>query len=666
MTQKNLTQAAAVLFTAIGLEENPGKLATPADIQSFLRGSGVELKPIDIVNGIIPSINGTLGGILEYDDGHFRAFIGGNGRFFFISPERTETEPLKDKDILAVRHAWLALEKIIGLDTIVPFLRRYGASFADLFTCALIINLFALVLPLFSSFVYDKILGNGIVKTLWALVIALCFVIGIEFCVRMVRLAVSERFAISSETDIDYSLFRKLMDTSAGKIPPIGSLLEKYKQILSMRDFLSSSYLMAFADIPFIVLFLVTIMLVAGPLVLVGAICGALMLSTGFFFMQPVIDYDHVARKAGEKRFGLMTDLLSSRDAVIGSALRDDLLQRWRQASVAAVTATSKARYWRGLGMTVANSISYISFIGVLAGGVYMVEDHSLTSGGLLAASMLTSRMVSGFSSVITLIIRYREFRGALRELNELVPAVHKTPHNNSYVVLKGAVRAERVTCRLKSGGLPVLDNISFNIRPGEIVGIAGAPGAGKTTLLRLIAGVLHPDAGHVLIDDVPVEHLSFADITRNIGFKPQDYCLFEGTIGHNVRAGRPPLTAEERQDILAISGLSRAFQESGLNWETEIGARGISLSGGQRQLVSLARAMLRHPALLLLDEPTNGLDAGLEVHLAKQIQQSRGKRTIIVSTHSRNILSICDRIIVVGQSHILADGPRETILASA
>ena len=200
----------------------------------------------------------------------------------------------------------------------------------------------------------------------------------------------------------------------------------------------------------------------------------------------------------------------------------------------------------------------------------------------------------------------------------------------------------------------------------GEIVGIAGAPGAGKTTLLRLIAGVLHPDAGHVLIDDVPVEHLSFADITRNIGFKPQDYCLFEGTIGHNVRAGRPPLTAEERQDILAISGLSRAFQESGLNWETEIGARGISLSGGQRQLVSLARAMLRHPALLLLDEPTNGLDAGLEVHLAKQIQQSRGKRTIIVSTHSRNILSICDRIIVVGQSHILADGPRETILASA
>ena len=293
-----------------------------------------------------------------------------------------------------------------------------------------------------------------------------------------------------------------------------------------------------------------------------------------------------------------------------------------------------------------------------------MVDSRLLTSGGLLAASMLTSRAMASVSSVITLIIRYREFRTAMRELDLILPKSEATVFHPPHGRLQGLVRFDKVACRLTPKAQPVLSNISFGIGRGEMVGIAGAPGAGKTTLLRLVAGVLQPCEGTVLIDDTPIDKLSPEDLSWNIGFKPQDCCLFDGTIEDNVRAGRPQMPAAMKQEILGISGLSRSFQENGLNWATQVGGRGMNLSGGQRQLVALARAFLNDPALLLLDEPTNGLDSALEMHLVQQLAQRRGKCTMLISTHSRNILSICDRIMVVGQSRILADGPREKILA--
>jgi ABC-type bacteriocin/lantibiotic exporter with double-glycine peptidase domain len=195
------------------------------------------------------------------------------------------------------------------------------------------------------------------------------------------------------------------------------------------------------------------------------------------------------------------------------------------------------------------------------------------------------------------------------------------------------------------------------------MVGIAGAPGAGKTTLLRLAAGILDPSEGQMLIDDTPIDKVSPEDLSWNLGYKPQDCCLLDGTIEDNVCAGRTKMTPGVKEEILAASGLARCFQENGLNWATPVGPRGMNLSGGQRQLVALARAMLFDPALLLLDEPTNGLDSALEAHLAEQLAGRKGKSTILVSTHSRNILMACDRIIVVGQSRLLADGPRDTIM---
>lgn len=654
-------QAAGDLLGRLGLGESDVSLKSFRDVRNTLRGSGVEIRRVDIVKGTIPVSQGVLGGILGNGKKEFLTFINDNQGAMDLADDRLLTQ----KDTTSYSTAWVIQEKAVDLDSISPFMRRYKGRFVDLLICALIINLFALVFPLFSSFVYDKILGNNIVETLWALAICLFIVMGIELCVRIVRVNAAERFAVGSETDIDYGVFKKLLDTTATSLPGIASLMERYKQILSYRDFLSSAYLLSLADIPFMLLFLITIAVIGGPMVFIALVGGAAMTIISALMIKPVLDYDTLAKKGSEKRFGLMSDLLSAREVVVGSAFRDDLQGRMRQSSVESALASSKSRYWRNLGGSISNSLSYLSFVAVLVAGVYMVEGHHLTAGGLLAVSMLTSRFMSGISSVSGLLIRYREFRMALRDLNTILPQTSYHAVSPAQGRLKGSISFETVTCALRKKEMPVLDKVSFKITPGEIVGIAGAPGSGKTTLLRLIAGAVDPDEGKILIDDIPVQRVSPDDMSSSFGYKPQDLCLLDGTIESNVRAGRRPLSGEDRQEILELSGLDTAFRDGGLNWETQIGPRGTALSGGQRQLVALARAMLFTPSILLLDEPTNGLDAHLEGYLAQQIGKLRGKSTVMVSTHSHSVLSACDRIIVLGQSRILADGPRDRVLVA-
>jgi ATP-binding cassette subfamily B protein/ATP-binding cassette subfamily C protein LapB len=654
--------AAQVLLRAVGYLGDTSNAATLSELAKSLRGNGFVLEKATISGGTIPATEGRMGCLLELHDGQWLPYLGGNEDATLLSETGEPGGAYGAFPMRLVKSAWVLNERVVSLRSVATFLQKYKPHFVDLFVSAIIVNVFALTLPLFSSFVYDKILGNGILDTLWALVIGISIILGVEFCVRTLRINVAERFAVESEIEIDYATFQNLLNTRANKMPTIGAMLEKYKQILLFRDFLSSTYILALADLPFLFLFLFAIAFASGPLVLVSLVCGGLMLLTSLLTIKPVLDYDREARSASERRFSLMTDLMTSREAVVGSALRNKLAERWRQASVSSSQTASKARYWRGLSGTITSSISYISFIGILVGGVYMVEDHSLTSGGLLAASLLTSRTMGSFASVNMLLLRYREFRTALRELNQLTPPA---PARNSqrHGRLQGSIRFDKVTCRLRQGDTPVLDGISLNISPGELVAVAGSPGAGKTTLLRLLAGLLDPDEGRILIDGIPLDNLAPEDLSLNIGFKPQDFCLLDGTVEDNVRAGRPPMTPEMRQEALILSGLGRVFNEGALHWMSTVGPRGSSLSGGQRQMVSLARALVSRPSIILLDEPTNGLDAALENHLASQLLQLRGRSTILVSTHSRSILQACDRIIVVGQSRILADGPRDKIL---
>lgn len=634
------------------------------DLNSKLQLSGFNAIACDVLKGIIPVQQKIKMGILFHQDGASVLFESKTDGFYKLEIKNVNdnSEPLPIEDLKNYQKAVVIVERETANGTIREFIRNYSGRLWDILLASFLVNFFALSFPLYSSFVYDKILGNHIYETLWALSVSLFFILSIEFTMRLLRIKTSERFSVSSETDMDSGYFKNLMKTEMHSLPNAGLFLEKYKQLSSYRDFLSSNYILSLADLPFLALFLISILIIAGPMVMLIVIFGGLVSAISATMLKPVLFNETISKKASEKRFSLLYDVLISKEIIIGKAFKDSILQKLMSESVTAAITSGKARYWRGVSQSLTNSLSYLSYISVLIAGVYMVDNQYLTSGGLLAVSLLSSRAMTSISNISGLLIRYKEFQTALESMNAILPdkaEVKIIPHGK----LSGHIHLEKVSCSLGSDETPILDRIDLSFQPGEIVGIAGAPGAGKTTLLRLLTGSISCRTGRILFDHIPIQNLDPSDVTESIGYKPQDLCLIDGTIEENIVAGRSPLNAEERQALLMKSGLGFGFVESRLNWDTPVGMRGGNLSGGQRQLVSLARAFAYHPSILILDEPTNGLNAQLEVHLSKQINQLRGNTTVIISTHSQHLLSVCDRIIVIGNGKILANGPRDKVL---
>jgi ATP-binding cassette subfamily B protein/ATP-binding cassette subfamily C protein LapB len=655
-------RALALLLGAQG-RDTDGLSASPGRLEDCLRGQGLAARHVRLEAGELPDEDGMAGALVELEGERWMALLPGPSGPEWLAPGGVGPVP----DGLAVTGRAIVLRpRVDAIREILPFLRRHKARLTDIAVASLIVNLFVLVFPLFGSFVYDKVLGNGITETLWALAIGAVLIMALDYAIRALRALLMERFAVTSEADIDHALFQALAAGNVARIPSVGVVLDKYKQVLSSRDFLASGYMLSAMDIPFVLIFLVLISLISGPLVLVPLVVGGATLGLHLLLHIPARDYERQARRAGEQRFSLLADTLGAREVIVGGRLKDELARRWRRAANRAGTASGRARYWHSMAGSLSFAASNLAYVATIVCGAYMVESRSLTAGGLLATTMLTSRVMAAIASVVTLLTRYREFRHAMNEMDALLPAPPAAEPPRRRGAQAGRLRLIGVGCSLRPEAPPTLAEIGLRIEPGEIVGLAGHPGAGKTTLLRVMAGMLRPDEGQVLVDNLPVGELAPDDVSETIGYKPQDPCLLEGTIEDNVRAGNLAASAEELTQALNLSGLAHFIDRGELNLATRVGPRGASLSGGQRQMVALARALLGAPPILLLDEPNTGLDAPLEKALAGHLERLRPGRCIVLSSHSRTLLSACTRIVIIDQGRIITDGPRDRVLGGA
>jgi ATP-binding cassette subfamily B protein/ATP-binding cassette subfamily C protein LapB len=535
-----------------------------------------------------------------------------------------------------------------------------------IFLASMLVNVGMIVLPLFAMLVYDKVVYNGVFETLWALTIGVLVFLALEIVVRQLRARQVERLALVLDERVDRQLFSRLLQPTGrgGSQPGMAArFLTLYRDLSGARDFFSANYLMALADLPFIVLIWAVIGLIAWPLLVVGVFWTAVYVWLGGRIKQRTLQLSLAATKTQMAKQAVLTDSMSSLDVLRTSHAGGKLFQRFmRLASVQALQNANLRN--EALRQTYLTQVVYTcNFVSLIVVGAYLVFDQTLTTGALVAVSMLSGRTLSSVGLALQTMGRWNELQQALSALTPYLresPAAPVAAPRRTSTDVQGRVALVQVAHRYGSGPA-VLQEISLVITPGERVGLLGRPGSGKSTLSRVLVGAMMPSGGEVRVDDMALLDHDPSDRAQWLAFKPQEPTLVAGSVEDNVLLGLPSwMSPSQRMTALKrgvyFSGLDQDLQRGTLSLSQPVEEYGANLSGGQRQKVALARALAQDARVVLLDEPTNGLDPESERLLVARLGELKNV-TLLLVTHSARMLALTQRVIVLEQGRLVADG---------
>jgi ATP-binding cassette subfamily C protein LapB len=556
------------------------------------------------------------------------------------------------------------------------------------------INLGIMVPSLFGMLVYDKVVHNGIFETLWALAIGVVLYLSTELVLRSIRVRSIERVARLIDEKIDDRLFAILLQPSArsGAQPGMAArFLTLYRDLASARDFFSSQYLLAMADVPFLVFIFAAIGIIAWQLLLVVLVWVGLYIGVGQWLKERTQRLNRNVNEQQATKLALLTDTLSSLDTLRTSHAGARMQRRFEASAQQHSAVSSDLRLSLVLQSHWQMAVSLLSYVSLLVVGSYLIFAQQITVGALIAVSMLSGRTLATVGQVLMALGRWTELRQSMKQLSPFLQSTPvqggvppasdalPAPQSSSTDVMDslrrpvGTVRGHIATHQLVhqyANGQSALRELNLTFHPGERVGLLGRPGSGKSTLLRILAGAIQPTQGEVRVDHAALHSIALQDRVTWLAFKPQEAPLMAGTLESNILMNVPDdATPQQRMDALAhavhVSALDIDLASGALRLDLPVEEYGANLSGGQRQKVALARALATRPRLLLLDEPTTGLDTETE-HLIVQRLGALTDITLIMVTHSAAALAITQRLVVLEQGRLLADGPTERLLLTS
>jgi len=549
------------------------------------------------------------------------------------------TDPTKNDDLNSLSSLWPALR----------------AAWAEVGLASIFINTGLLLVPLFSMLVYDKVVSNNVFETLWALTLGMALYLITDSAMRVVRAWSTEYIAKHLTLRGDESLWHRLLqqtDISGG----FARFLSNYRDLSVARDFVSSTYLLAIIDLPFILLYLLAVGLIAWPLVIVASLLVVLYVCIGYIIQRRNNMLGKEAEKLTTQKLSYMGEALNSLDVLRTVPKTSFFLRRWRDFSVETANIDGKRRITTNHSSTLSAGMMTLSTVTMLVAGAYLIEARSLSVGGLIACNILTARAMSLISSLYMVIGKWQDFHRAAQRMENTLQHVDERAYT-SRPTITGNITIVALSKRY-AGRPIVLEAVSLSFFPGERVGLLGKPGAGKTTLLRCIAGLSKPDEGQILIDGLALDDIARFDRAQWMAWKAQDPTLFAGTLEDNlVVAGSDP-SSERFKKALWASGLDDELTSGRLTLGMQLDERGANLSGGQKQKVALARVLAQPSNILLLDEPTLGLDPDSERLLAERLPQCLDKNDVLImTTHSAIMLSVTQRVVALDNGHVVADG---------
>ncbi len=538
--------------------------------------------------------------------------------------------------------------------------------YKDVLIAAFLINLIAIVIPLFTLSVYDKVVPNNAFETLWTLSLGVIIVIVAEFGLRMVRGYILD--VASKRVDIDLSALimeRVLGMQMINRPASVGSFAANLRAFESVRDFITSTTVTAFIDFPFAIIFLALIFwlgwMMAIPLVIamVGLVIYALMLQPK---MQALTETTY---RAAAMRNSTLIETLVGIETIKTQCAEGVMQRKWEQSVAYLARVGADLRYMSSSVVNGSGSVQQLVTVAMVIIGVYMISVHKLSMGGMIACVMLSSRALAPFAQIASLLTQYQNAAMALAALDKVVTQPVERPENAAFVRrerIKGKIEFSHVKFSYPGDASEVLSDISFKINEGEHVAIIGKVGSGKSTINRLILDLYQPSEGTIKIDGVDIRQLDPALIRKATGYVPQDVMLFYGSLRENITIGMPHVEDHAILQAAEIAGLNEMISNHPSGFDMPIGERGESLSGGQRQAVAIARAFVHTPSILLLDEPSSAMDGATEEALKERLAAYAKGRTMILVTHRNSLLDLVDRLIVIDKGKVVADGPKAQV----
>ena len=544
---------------------------------------------------------------------------------------------------------------------------RYRGDYAQVLLASVMINLFVLASPLFVMNVYDRVVPNNAIETLWVLAIGAVTVFVFDFGFRMLRAYFVDGVGRKVDIVVSGRLFEHVLGIQL-KVRPAssGSFANNVREFETLREFFTSATLTMVVDLPFALLFLVAIALLAGPLVLVPLAAFVPVVVVGLLLQAPITRLINANFKVAAQKHGVLVEAIDGLETIKAASAERVLQAKWEQA-VGTVAATGqKSQLLSATGINFTMLMQQLVTIGMVVGGVYMITQNLLTMGGLVACTILAGRALAPLGQVAGLFARFQHARVAYRSLSQLMAMPAERAADRTFVrraTLEGDLEFSKVTFKYPGQAIAALDGCAFRVRRGERVAILGRVGSGKSTVAKLVVGLYEPEAGAVLVDGVDVRQIDPADLRRHVGYVPQDVKLFYGSVRENIVMGSRRPDDEAFLRAARISGVDKIVGRHPAGFDLPVGEQGRGLSGGQRQAVTIARALLAAPDVLVLDEPTSAMDFATEQAFVVALGEFLKGRTLLLVTHKPTLLPLVERIIVLDAGRVVADGPREKVL---
>ncbi len=546
---------------------------------------------------------------------------------------------------------------------------RYRSYYTNVVAAAILVNVLTLAGTFFTMNVYDRVVPNQAYTTLWALALGTALAMTFEFAGRQLRSYLVDVAGKKADLVLGAMLFRQTLDIRLEAKPASsGAFASQLREFESLRDFATSATVAALTDLPFVFLFVAVIAMIGGVLAWVPVIIIPFVILIGWLIQKPLARYMKENMRESSLKHGLLIESIEGMETLKATNSQGWMQKRWEDFSALSAMTSMKSRLLTAWATNLVSYVQQLVTVILVVWGAYLIGEGKLSMGALIGVVILAGRAVSPLAQVVGLAVRYQHANASLDVLNGLMKQPTDRDAKQTYLPRSrfgGGLRLENLSFTYPQQKLPALDGLNLNLQPGDKVAVLGRIGSGKSTLLRVLNGLYLPTQGSVYADNIDLRQIDPADVHHNIGLVSQDCKLFYGTLRENVMMAAPYSSPEQFLEVAQISGIEMLAARHPLGYEMQIGEGGAGLSGGQRQLVALARCLLAKNAIVLMDEPTSAMDGQSEAFFMAQMQKELAGRTLIIATHRLSLLALVNRVIVLDNGKLVVDGPRDKVMAA-